>query len=522
MRHGPAFMLHACRLRSTSGCYDASKQARRPGKTDQDMATGSRNGFKAMFSPLIWLAGVALIIYYAPLGYQVLRLADGEQVLGFRGQSHDLILTDGPGQGRWPKEDPKQWTRKEREEWIARKVGIASAKAVHGMARHNDNLNLGSGFLDLVSLGHSVWLWNLENNVKERLALDGSPEISRLRVSADGARILIDTGNCIAVFDGKTRRPVQTIKGSSGMLLNTSRDGAIVVMATTLARISCLQAGTGREEYSTPGNSAIVSPNGKYLAISEPVQLRQPYEHFVFNNPCVSAMINLERHTRTGLAGTPSGCFSPTSDQFIDTIGGVWDLASNELLYRLPTCAIFVDDGKKVAWLEDCRNGLVLKLRDVREQRDLPDRAVYVSEPRGSIEAVDLNGNLIRLQATSSAPGLTWLQTIIKRLGFKQTPSEEPHEWLLIDAKTSRILHRGRDELIAVSSDGQYVVSGDHNKRELKLHELPVHRSMTFIAIAGAVWTSLLLAGLLLWRRGLKPLVQDVTAPGQKEPSAVT
>jgi len=40
---------------------------------------------------------------------------------------------------------------------------------------------------------------------------------------------------------------------------------------------------------------------------------------------------------------------------------------------------------------------------------------------------------------------------------------------------------------------------------------------MTFIAIAGAVWTALLLAGRRLWSRRLKPLVQDVSEPLQKE-----
>ena len=59
------------------------------------MATGWRNRLKRTLWPLFWPAGLGLIAYYAPASYRTLQLGDGEQVIGFRGSSYDLITVTG-------------------------------------------------------------------------------------------------------------------------------------------------------------------------------------------------------------------------------------------------------------------------------------------------------------------------------------------------------------------------------------------------------------------------------------------
>src|SRR5262249_37650820 len=152
-----------------------------------------------------------------------------------------------------------------------------------------------------------------------------------------------------------------------------------------------------------------------------------------------------------------------------------------------------------------------LKFRDVLKQRDIPDWDIDIPDPQwSSLEAVGVKRNLIRFETSRMEPQLTRLQAILNWLGFKQTPKAD-HQWLLIDSRSGRILHRGRDELIAVSADGRYLISGNEEQTDLKLYELPVRRSMPFMATAGAFWLILLAIARRLWRRRLKPLVEDAS-----------
>jgi hypothetical protein len=482
---------------------------------------GWRSRSKRAFWPLISLAGLALIIYYAPLSYRVLKLnlGDGEQIVGFRGQGHELIvLAGGP-------------TAAERKQWspllppgIPDRLGNVEPEAIHQkIVRVN-------GDIKPVPLGRSVFLWNLDHDVKMSLPLEGA--LQGLYASPDGTRILIvywlehhvggpqdlpgDFGQRMAVFDGETHQRLQTRTINEDSPLRTSRDGKVLIMRGgrhPQSHILCVDTDTGRELYSVDGLHAVLSPNGKYLAVSENGNASLPYK------PPNGMVINLDRHSLTSFATTISGSFSLDSERFIDGNGGVWDLASNKLLYSLPGPGIFVDEGKKLAWTDEGGKRLVLRFRDVKDQRDLPDRDIYIPGPQeGSLEAIGTKRNLIRLEATGLMPELTRVQKVLNWLGFKQTPSTD-HQWVLIDARSGEILHRGRDELIAVSADAQYVISGDEKQTRLNLYELPGHRSMPFMAVACAVWIILILVGRRLWRRRLKPLVEDVSetalAPGE-------
>jgi hypothetical protein len=62
----------------------------------------ARYWFKKLLGPLLWLAGLAMIICYAPADYRALNLADGENIVGFLGKSHELVtvLNPDPARGR--------------------------------------------------------------------------------------------------------------------------------------------------------------------------------------------------------------------------------------------------------------------------------------------------------------------------------------------------------------------------------------------------------------------------------------
>jgi hypothetical protein len=173
-----------------------------------------------------------------------------------------------------------------------------------------------------------------------------------------------------------------------------------------------------------------------------------------------------------------------------------------------------VDDGKKVAWVENYNGGLRINFRDIEAQHDV-DCCFSIPGKFADMEAVDLRGDLLSLHARGPAEP-TLIEKALNWLGLHRTsPQKESHHWLLIDAKSGQILGQGRDELIAASADGRYVVSGENYQTRLKLHELPLQSSVTFMATAGVAWSMLILVGRQWWMRRLKPLVTDPIEPAR-------
>jgi hypothetical protein len=486
-----------------------------------------RNLSKRALWPAIWLAGLALIIYYAPFIYRPLKLPDGEQIAGFRGQSHDLIVVAG---------GPKV---AERKQWRPLPPPAAASNPPHSGVEKRDGIHSElvqtDATLKAVPLGSSLYLWNIDQDLKRSLSLDGSPEIYDLISCADGSRVFVDhvikidcqhseptspldSGCRIAVFDGATGKRLKTIKSSCpGGLQSVRNDGKMLAYSPVLGLelgMACLEVDSGKEVYSGRGIDAVISPNGEYVAITEEVD---------FNKRLAKSphgiMMNLTQGRRIDFADTAYGSFSPSGDRFVDRSGGVWKIASNKRIYKAPSPGVFIDNGKKIAWAENKSDGLLLKFRDIETDKDLDTWSFSIFEHPGSIEAIGPAGNLIRIDATEWPPALTWFQKVLDRVGVKQTPAER-HQWLIIDAGSGHLLHHGRDQLIAVSTDGRYVISGECYQTDMRLYELPLRKSIPFIIIGCVVWTPLLLIGRRLLRRRLKPLFADVSEPLQKRAAA--
>jgi hypothetical protein len=119
------------------------------------------------------------------------------------------------------------------------------------------------------------------------------------------------------------------------------------------------------------------------------------------------------------------------------------------------------------------------------------------------LATADAHGNFVRTWGPrKDRQALGKLDAVLEWLGYKQDARVSDY-WELIDVRSGTLLHRGTGELIAVSDDGRYIVSGDEEGRDIKIYELPLRRSLWFIAIAGRIWT--VFAGTVRrwWRRRL-------------------
>jgi len=469
------------------------------------MITSWRHRLKGACWVLVWLTGLALIIGYAPAGYRWLKLADGERVIGFRGPTHELITVSGGPTGERP---------------AALHNLLGSAPPPFPGASFESTL-VRQRYLDIsagpTNLGDTIHLWDLDSDKKVSPALEGPVEIYRVMSCADGTRLFVDyrlksfpaavinwrpdTGRRIAVVDGQSARSLRTIYASEPAgLLSASADGKVMAMLDPVG-VSCLDD-TGPLLHSAPGmTDAIVSPNGNYVALTG------------FGEEAGVIDLKQGRRVVDGSSLGPLLSFSPRSDRLNDGGRAIRDMAANTVIYQAPHPCIFVDDGKKVAWAEDFHGRLRIRFRDIDAERDVMDCDFSIPGKFTALEAVDSRGDLVRLNARGPAE-LTPVEKVLNWLGLKRTsPQNETHQWLLIDAKSGQLLDQGRDELIAASADGRYVIAGENYQTRLQLHELPLRRSMTFMAIAGAVWTMFLLVCRRWWARRLKSLLTDAIEP---------
>jgi hypothetical protein len=457
------------------------------------MATGWRNRFKQAFWPLIWLAGLAPISYYAPASYRTLRLANGERVIGFGGSSHELLTVSGPATARPTKPGGHP--------------DFVPTRFKHSM-----------GWVDEIPLGVSIHLWSMDCDLKRNIDLGQSLDIFGVTPSDDGHRIFVeyrlrehqpdwprDKGCRIAVIDSKTAKSIRVLDSSKVRPLKSiSQDGKILVYFETPLRIVCVNVDTGQLLHSVNADEAIVSPDGKYLAI-------RGYCFWPKGEPVTKdAVVDLENGRRmdSESASWPQMSFSPASDKlmrFYHEGIDIQDIHSNKIISRVPHDSMFVEGGKSIARAVPYRDGMVVKFRAIDNRHDGADRTVSIADCAGNIDVVDAEGNIIQLEGVPTQ--LTWAQKVLKWLGFG-LPSDQAHLWLLIDAKSKQIKARGKGELTAVSADGRYVISRDHDQTRLNVVELPPRPSLAFIIFATLAWTMLLLGGCRGWNRPVELRVE--------------
>jgi hypothetical protein len=195
---------------------------------------------------------------------------------------------------------------------------------------------------------------------------------------------------------------------------------------------------------------------------------------------------------------------SPRGDKVIDFTGAVWDIKANRLIYRAKGECVFADGGNKIAWIEAGPVEAKLRWRDLNNNRDLSERdIVFPGGSPANFKMADPDGHRIIVDEVRYNTGLTWNQKILAWLGIKQNI---PRTWLastLIEAGTGQILYRAGDEVLAVSSDGNYVVLGNWDGSRVRVFEMPYRRSLLFIAGATGVWMALAVIALRFrrWRR---------------------
>jgi hypothetical protein len=483
------------------------------------MSTDWRKRFKRMLWQLFWLTGLAIIIYYAPPSYRALNLADGEQVVAFVGKGHELVTVAGGSRPQY-RPPPKL---------VKRLLPTPGGPNGSYLCR-----------------GDSIWVWDLDNGEKHKLALGGPLAIYEVTACGGADRLCIcggpgastpDLEEEITVVDVKKSRVIRRVSGVDRDGTTISEDGK--TLAYGLLRdpigncVACLDVGTGDLLHKGAAGDGFVSPDGKYLAMYTGEQAVVELGHHRLNRLVDPSRPSLVGHIGNGASqgmpfmaaiSWPGGkimraAFSPKSDRFIDLDGNVWDIPGNKVIYPAAGACIFVDGGKRIAQLGPFNGGLRVTFRDLQTQAATAFGEIWIPQTEGSIESADSEGNLIHVSAWSFNTERTWGQRILNWLRPNQASRavEVPLavQWLLIDARSGRILHHGPDELLAVSSDGHYAVMGQQNASRPKVYELPLHRSLWFMVLAGGVWTMFAAVGQRWWHRGLKPLLIEPT--GRKE-----
>jgi hypothetical protein len=124
-----------------------------------------------------------------------------------------------------------------------------------------------------------------------------------------------------------------------------------------------------------------------------------------------------------------------------------------------------------------------LKWWDCGARHELHGRDRWIPQYVPTIGRVDAEGNLI------------YAKTLF---------DSNSRRWLLIDGRSGALRYQGRDTLLAVSSDGKYVVSGNDDGTGARLYELPLRaapRSLPFMMICGAAWTLVVVLSEWAWKR---------------------
>jgi hypothetical protein len=447
------------------------------------MTTIAWRGNFARVCLVIWLVGLALIICYAPADYRVLRLSETEQVAAFRGNSHELITVAGG------LERDKRRGREQRP------------KAVHHLMPL-----FGNG-----RRGDSIYLWDLDRGTKRQLdvgalgtvyAVTPGRTCDRLCITFGPARPLArDREFRIAVVDAQTGKPIRVVQGIDVGFVSISDDGKRLVYSVSAGRerpvVICVDIDTGKLLHREIAEYGFLSADGRYLATCQGLHMQ----------PWAQTIIDLDQHRIVNriqplTTGTISA-FSPHADKFMDWSGDVWDIRANKVIDHFSGFCVFVDGGEQVARIEHLKHGLTLQWHDIQSYEKLfrqpaairkrAERKLPIREDMGiGIESVDGQGNLIHIGGACYNSELTWLQKILKRIGYPPSPRwQEYHQWLLMDGRSGEIVHGGTGTLLAVSTDGRYAVTGDDESSSVQVYELPVRRSILVMMISAAVWTSI-------------------------------
>ena len=466
-----------------------------------------RSWWKRALAPLIWLLGLVLIVHYAPANYHILQLGDGEQVVAFLGKSHELVTVDG---GPPPKHRGGPWN--------------GSPKPVKHLPP-----GVGNGLrgVELVPRGDSIYLWDLDHAIKRKLNLLEPVTIYGIAPCASGERLCIEAGSGpskipvalrfslaepdtgrVTILDAHNGKVIRSVDWIMHYESSISDDGRILAyhgfpLRTDRRRIICLEVVTGQPLYTIDGVQSLLAPNGKLLAITKPGG--------------GSEVIDFDQDRRLSPPKIPQQkslpAFSPRSDMFIDEGGKVWDIGTNHMICDTARPCIFVNGGKQIAWIEPLGNDLQIRWRDLETLRELAGRHIRIPGAWGIIESADTEGNLIHACGWHwQLPGIgNWLPRWLAVFFFRAGDTKLHHAWLLIDGRSGTILHQGTDELQAVSSDGQYAVSGEHEPSQVKVYKLPVRKSLLIMVTAAAAWTMVVVVATMLGRcrrrRRVKPVI---------------
>jgi hypothetical protein len=349
------------------------------------------------------------------------------------------------------------------------------------------------GSYDPSSLGDRVGIRDLDHDTNRLLRLELPLPICEVAPCGDGRRLCIAHGSrsetFLSIVDLRTGKKIRTVTGGGWTV---SADGRRLAYHDLDDQFICIDIDDGRLLYREVlhQGTGFLSPEGKYVAIS-----KYPFPGgYVFD---VAEKRRVSTFTKNPQV------FSPDGQRLSDSDGNVWDLASNRIISR--GMDVYADRGRKVASVyHHAIDGTRVKFLDLDTNEELTSERVpetYTAQSRSppALATVDTDGHYVRTAGPREDSRILMnLNAVLEWLGYKPD-SRLSESWALLDARSGAFLHQGTGELIAVSADGRYVISGDEDGRHAKIYELPLRRSWLFTAVAGGMWTALLLTMRRWW-----------------------
>jgi hypothetical protein len=484
---------------------------------------------------LLWLSGVALIIFYWGLQpYRLLDLADDEEIVGFLGTSHDLITvrSNTPDSHLrhlrpYPVRSPywKEWLRRGLWPW-----------------RTNESwTGLKPRYMNW---GTAIQIRDLDAEKVRTLSLPGVKATYGIWPCATGRRLCIlddmalepsGLGSLrIVVVDAAKDKVIRSVSFIANPETwgwhrewSISADGRTAAFVQSWesewkARTVAIDVDSGRELMSTLGTDPVMSPDGRWLAIAhwKPLLSPRPWEGYEHAG---TEIFDLPSGQSRGEMRTQMRCISFGSDHLLlesvdlfGTIGRLWDV---NILSPLGRRGLFLTDrGRYLLRLEKpgtqptkAGTEQTLKWYDAATGKEVPDRSVvltnFSSTEEGRILPVTDDGERILVDGDWSEMPLPIHRSML-RLGLAFKPNRNYwHDWKLIDGASARVLNSGTAKIYAISPDGRYAVTAQN--RDLLFPVIDLDKSAWTTVLAIVAWTVLT---YLVGRIGRKPAATPAEA----------
>lgn len=452
---------------------------------------------------MLWLGITLLIVYSTQPRPRSLDLKEGEILAGFVAGSHELVTVTS----RSPRV-PRA------ESFPHYYADVDRPLPATSLPRDREH-----------AWGTDLWLWDLDHHAARKLDLPGVSTISGVTPCRSCSRLcvfhdaLTRRGRSeeahLLVMDAHNNKPITDItwRDNSWLTWAISGNGETLVCHDA-QYISCIDVNTGEKlcDFSEDASPLALSSDGRWLALSGrsfPGDLTMD----LFRLPAQS---ELARAKRTGSVASSQSIkdpmFSPDGSMVTDGAGAAWD---TKTLHRIPETkmaarsassdgwwnqSLLVDHGRTLVRLEQTAKGFDLNWVATASGVEMPGPMVSLPGHQAWINYAGQSGEYVIASTHYRHGPLTPVERYCNWLGLTSvSPRDQVRKWYLVDSRSRSILRQGSNKILAVSDDGNLILTAeDHNPR-ISLHDRRQWWLPSLLLVG--VWTFTLLC-LIHYRQG--------------------